>query len=413
MLRQHVVATVAVMAMLAPAGEASAQTPAPAPAVTAGFQDGFFIQSADGAHRLLFGIVAQVDGRFSLDDPAPITDTFAVRKMRPTLSGRVARYFDFKVMPDFGNGTATLTDAYFDIRFSPKLRVRSGKDKTPVGLELLVGDAFVLFLERSLATGLVPNRDVGVQVQGDLNPKVYYAAGLFNGVADGASSTSDVDTNSGKDFAGRIVVQPFRTTTAQPRALNGLGFQIGVSAGPQAGALPVLRTSVGQTYFAYAPGTVASGTRTRFTPSVFYYRGSFGVFGEFVRSAQEATRAGLESEVANTAWNVTASYLLTGEGASSGITRPARPFDPAAGTWGAVQVLARYAELHVDDDVFVRGLAASGASAGAKQMTVGLNWYPASIIKYYLNYERTSFEPGAGPAREAEHVVVFRAQLGI
>lgn len=385
----------------------------PAPAVTSGFQDGFFIQSADGANRLVFGVVAQVDGRFSLDDPAPITDTFTVRKMRPTLSGRVARYFDFKVMPDFGNGTAVLTDAYLDIRFSPKFRVRSGKDKTPVGYELLIGDAFVLFLERSLATGLVPNRDVGVQVQGDLSPKVYYAAGLFNGVADGASSTSDVDTNSGKDLAGRIVVQPFRTTTAPPRALNGLGFQIGVSAGPQAGALPVLRTSVGQTYFAYASGTTASGTRTRITPSVFYYHRSFGVFGEFVRSAQQVTRAGVAGDVANTAWNVTASYLLTGEAASSGITRPARSFDPTAGAWGALQILARYAELHVDDDVFARGLAASNASAGARQVTVGLNWFPASVIKYYLNYERTSFEPGSGPGREAENVVVFRAQLGI
>jgi phosphate-selective porin OprO/OprP len=413
MLRRHIMATGAVMAMLVSAGDVFAQTSAQAPAVTAGFQDGFFVQSADGAHRLVFGIVAQVDGRFSLDDPAPITDTLAVRKMRPTLSGRVARYFDFKVMPDFGNGTATLTDAFFDIRFSPKLRVRSGKDKTPVGYEMLVGDAFVLFLERSLATGLVPNRDVGVQVQGDLSPKVYYATGLFNGVPDGASSTSDADTNSGKDFAGRIVVQPFRAAVPQPGALNGLGFQIGVSAGPQAGALPVLRTSVGQTYFAYAPGTTASGTRTRFTPSVFYYHRSFGVFGEFVRSAQETTRLGLESEVANTAWNVTASYLLTGEAASSGITRPARPFDPGAGTWGAVQVLARYAALTVDADVFARGLAAPGASAGAKQLTVGLNWYPASVIKYYLNYERTSFEPGSGPARAAEHVVVFRAQLGI
>jgi phosphate-selective porin OprO/OprP len=209
------------------------------------------------------------------------------------------------------------------------------------------------------------------------------------------------------------VRHPTPTPTAARTALNGLGFQIGVSAGPQAGALPVLRTSVGQTYFAYAPGTTASGTRTRFTPSVFYYHRSFGVFGEFVRSAQETTRLGLESEVANTAWNVTASYLLTGEAASSGITRPARPFDPGAGTWGAVQVLARYAALTVDADVFARGLAAPGASAGAKQLTVGLNWYPASVIKYYLNYERTSFEPGSGPARAAEHVVVFRAQLGI
>ena len=177
-----------------------------------------------------------MDGRFSVDDPLPITNTFAIRKVRPTFSGRVARYFDFKFMPDFGNGTTTIHDAYFDIRFSPKFRIRSGKDKTPVGYELLIGDAFLLFPERSLASSLVPNRDVGVAAQGDLSPKFYYAAGVFNGIGDGASSSTDVDTNNGKDLAGRIVVQPFRSTQTPAGALNGLGFQIGGSTGKQTGA---------------------------------------------------------------------------------------------------------------------------------------------------------------------------------
>src|SRR5207249_2200082 len=110
------------------------------------------------------------------------------------------------IMPDFGNGTAVMQDAYFDVRFSPKFRVRTGKDKTPVGYELLQGDAFVLFPERALASSLVPNRDIGVQVQGDLTPKVFYAAGVFNGIPDGTSGPTELDANSDKDLAGRIVV---------------------------------------------------------------------------------------------------------------------------------------------------------------------------------------------------------------
>lgn len=404
-----------ILAVLAVAGgPAEAQQGSSAqPAQTSGFQDGFFVQSASGDHRLVFGIVAQVDGRFSLDDPAPITDTFTIRKMRPTLSGRVARYFDFKVMPDFGNGTAALTDAYFDIRFSPKFRIRTGKDKTPVGYEMLIGDAFVLMLERSLATSLVPNRDVGVQVQGDISPKVFYAAGVFNGVPDGASSSTDVDTNSGKDVAGRLVLQPFRTPATPTRRLNGLGFQIAGSAGSQSVALPTFRTSVGQTWFSYAPGTTADGMRTRFTPSAFFYYRSFGAFAEYVRSTQDVTRFGTTSAVTNRAWGVTTSYLLTGEPASSGITRPRAAFDPSAGTWGAVQILARYAALTIDDGVFANGLAGAAAGAGARQFTLGVNWYPASVVKYYLNYERTSFEPGVAAGRTTEHVLLFRAQLGI
>ena len=229
-----------------------ATTPAPAPApLQAGFQDGFFIQTANGDYRLLFGFVAQTDGRFVVDDPLhAVTDTFTIRKIRPTWSGRIARYFDFKLMPDLGNGTVVMQDAYFDIRFSPKFRVRTGKDKTPVGLELLQGDAFVLFPERSLASGLVPNRDTGVQVQGDvLSNHLFYAAGVFNGIPDGTSSTTELDTNNGKDLAGRVVLTPWRSPATPPRRLNGLGFAVGGSAGQQFGALPSFRTSVLQTYF--------------------------------------------------------------------------------------------------------------------------------------------------------------------
>jgi phosphate-selective porin OprO and OprP len=191
------------------ARRAGAQGQAPQP--IAGFQDGFFIQSADGDNRLVFGLVAQIDARFELGDTVPVGSTFAIRKARPTLSGRLGRYFDFKVMPDFGNGQAVLADAYVDIRFFRALRVRTGKDKVPVGHELLQGDGNLMFQERTLASNLVPNRDLGIQAQGEAwGPRLSYAAGVFNGIPDGTSSTADTDANGAKDLVGRVTVQPFR-----------------------------------------------------------------------------------------------------------------------------------------------------------------------------------------------------------
>ena len=332
---------------------AAPQAAAPA-SLQAGFEDGFFVQTANGDTRLIFGLVAQTDGRFLVDDPMPFTNTFTIRKARPTFTGQIAKYFDFKVMPDFGSGTVVLEDAYLDIRFSTKFRVRSGTDKTPIGYELMVGDAYVLFPERSLATSLVPNRDIGVQVQGDVAPnRISYAAGVFNGVPDGASSTTDLDGNSAKDLVGRIVLNPFRSTPSPNRPINGLGFQIAGSTGGELGALPTFRTSVQQTYFSYASGAAASGTRSRVTPAVFYDYKGFGAYAEYVRSTQPVTRGGVETDVANHAWEVTGSYLLTGEAASAGIVRPRRDFDPASGRWGALQLIARYATLTVDPNAFI------------------------------------------------------------
>src|ERR1043165_8569815 len=121
------------------------QTVDPAhPTVTAGWQDGFFLQSANGENRLVLGLTLQADGRFIFADPQTVADTFTIRKARPTFSGPVAKYFEFRIMPDFGSGTTTVQDAYIDIRFSPRFRVRTGKDKTPIGYELLQGDPYLL-----------------------------------------------------------------------------------------------------------------------------------------------------------------------------------------------------------------------------------------------------------------------------
>ena len=252
-----------------------------------------------------------------------------------------------------------LLDGYFDIRFSPKFRLRSGKDKTPVGYELLIGDPYLVFPERSVVSLLVPNRDIGFQAQGDLaGGTLLYSAGIFNGnPADGTSTITDVDTNSGKDLAGRVVWMPFRSTKTPPHTLNTFGLHLGGSTGNQTGALPSYKTSAGQTYFEFPATTTADGRRNRVSPAVSFYLKGFGGFAEYARTAQDIVTSGVPRTVTNQAWGVTATYVLTGEATSDRGVRPKAPFDPAAGTWGAVQVAARYAELTLDGDLFALDIA--------------------------------------------------------
>lgn len=398
---------------------AAAAQPAQAPAApAAGWQSGFVIQSADGSHRVTIGAVVQMDGKFTPDDPPAFVDTFTLRKARVIMAGRVARYFDFRIVPDFGNGATTLLDAQFDVRFSPAFRIRAGKDKTPVGYELLLGDAALLFPERALASSLAPNRDVGIQVQGDVRGgTLTYAAGVFNGVPDASSSTADADVNAGKDLAGRLVLHPFRWSSATPGPLSGLGFHVGGSTGTQVGTLPAFRTSAGQTYFSYAPAAnglpaaVASGSRTRVTPAVFYYYKRLGAFGEYIRTSQTVSRGADTRDLSHHGWEVTGSYFLTGESAGPGLPTPRAPFDPPTQKWGALQVLTRYSVLTLDAATWDAGFAAPNTSRQARQFTVGLNWYPAAVVKYYLNYERTSFDTPPPGGRPVEHTVFFRLQL--
>ena len=129
-----------------------------------------------------------------------------------------------------------------------------------------------------------------------------------------------------------------------------------------------------------------------------------------MRSAQDVSRASEVDRITNDGWEVTASYVLTGEPASDRGIRPKHALDPQAGGWGALQLVARYSELHVDPLAFSRGLAAPTASADAASWAIGANWYPATPIKYYVMYERTTFD-GGNTHRPAENVAVFRVQL--
>ena len=401
-------AVLAQSAPSAPAAPASTQTAA-APLPVAGWQNGFFIQSTNGDNRVTIGTVIQVDGKFTTDTPAAFTDTFTIRKARLALAGRIAKHFDFKVTPELGNGAATVVDASFDTRFSNAFRIRVGKDKTPVGLELLYSDPGLLFPERSLASTLVPNRDIGVQALGDVaGQKITYAFGVFNGIVDGSNSTADVDTNNGKDVAGRVVVQPFRRAT-NPGVLNSFGLHLGGSHGKQTGALPSFKTSAGQTYFSYT-GATADGERWRVSPAAFYYHSVVGVFAEYAKTEQRITKGAVSRTIGNAGWDVSASINLTGEAATNSIVPPKRVFDPSKGTWGAVQLVLRYSALTIDQAAFDAGLNAANTSREAKQFTVGVNWYPVQFIKYYLNYERTTFEGGVA-ARPTEHTIFFRGQV--
>src|SRR6185436_1214802 len=245
-------------------------------------------------------------------------------------------------------------------------------------------------------TALVPNRDIGLQALGDIaGGVVSYSAAIMNGVADGARA--DLDTNDGKDVSGRVVVRPFQKTRTP---LRGFGVAIAGSRGRQSGAaaLPSFKTqSLQQPYFSYSSGATAEGLRTRYSPQFFYYYKAFGAFGEYVRTNTPIRKAAVTTDVAHEAWQVAASYVLTGEPATdapAGV-RPRANFDFGHGHLGAFQVAARYHTLKVNNRAFEFNLATAGSSRKAEAWTAGLNWILTGNLKYTFNFERTVFDGNA------------------
>lgn len=409
--RMMTLGTLVTIAAVGTGPRASAQAPAAPEGPAVVWNNGITVRFNTGDDELQVGALIQTDGRFSVNDPLhAVTDTLFLRRVRTILQGRAARYFEFRLMPDFAGGTVVLFDAYFDTRFSNAFRIRVGKDKTPVGLEQLQTDYAVTFPERTLVSNLVPNRDIGIQAQGDLaKGMVSYVGALFNGVPDGTNG--DVDTNSGKDLAGRLTVRPF-TRTAHA-GLAGLGIALGSSMGREAGALPLFKSSDQQAFFSYAPTATADGIRTRISPSAFYYYKAIGAFGEYASSKQAVTKGNATADIGNTAWEVTGTVVATAERATDRTVIPTRPFDPGRHTWGALQLAVRYSALTVDPRAFALGFANAGASRNARAFGIGATWFANSYVKQVLTFERTVFDGDPNGPRKAENAIVFRLQLNL
>jgi phosphate-selective porin OprO/OprP len=381
-------------------------------------KDGFGIKSPDNAFQLRFRAHVQADSRWFEDDSG--RDQFLMRRIRPILEGTLYEKFGFRLMPDFAGSNLQILDAYVDANLDAAFRIRAGKFKGPVGFERLQSPADLLMMERAFPTQLVPNRDIGLQLSGDLfGNTLTYQAGIFDGTVDGGSVEGD--NNNGKDFEARLFASPFRNTGWDP--LRGLGIGFAYTAGTQAGSatssnLPRFLTPGQNTFFAYAGGAFADGDRTRYVPQLYYSWGPFGLLGEYVVSEQEITRSTNSRKIGNSAWALTATYLLTGEDATSRGVVPREPFNLKERTWGAFELVARVSELDVDDDVFEGSAALRLAdpnmqASKATDYGIGLNWYLSRSYRLMFNYEQTSFEGGAAGSadRTDEKVFLTRFQL--
>jgi phosphate-selective porin OprO/OprP len=442
--------------------EAVAAEKKAAPIVKAS-SSGFSFGSADGKNELKIRGLLQADHRHFSDGANDVRgrsneragtlnadgfhdaeDTSLLRRVRPTIEGKVAGKYGFRFTPEFAGGSASAVDAYVEANLNPAIKIRAGKQKSIVGLERLQGGGDIKFVERSYVTNaILPNRDLGVTVSGDLfGNKLNYGVGIVNGVADGGNISTGNEYNGEREYTARLFATPFIDSDS---ALAGLGFGIGgtwtdytgeknlnftdtSSADATRNGLPSYVTEGQQTFFRYTSNAIADGQRIRWSPQANYYNGPFGVIAEYAKVSQDVSLAsggsasgggagtatvitpGTKKNLKHDAWDIGVSYLITGEDASFKGVKPKQDFDLDKGGWGAWELVARYSEINLDDDTFkdaagryaAEGSAASNAfsdltksAKSAQTWTVGVNWYLNSNAKIALNYARTSFDGGA------------------
>ncbi len=400
--------------------------------------EGLWVGSANKDFFLELRGLVQVDSRTYLNSPAIAgNDGFLLRRARTIMQGTLYHDFNFMFVPDFAPPTPTIFDALINYNYSPEFQIMAGKFKAPIGLEQLIADRNIIFNERSMATDLVPNRDVGIQLHGRLfDRQLSYAVGVFNGTSDGGNSPNNNFAND-IAFMGRLFLMPFVKT---PGPLRGLGFGVAGSyesaslasinglPSNTGGVLPGYYTDGQLQFFAYNPAggavVTAQGVHWRVSPQAYYYIGSFGLLGEFVISDQEVRRTLVapfaSAQLQNTAWQIAASYLVTGEKAGyDNVVTPKHPFNPRTGDWGALQLVARYMQLDVDPAAFPLFSNPSTSARSAMAWSVGLTWFLNRNLSMNLDFSHTWFNGGGGPGivapatvtRNDENVLFTRIEL--
>lgn len=116
------------------------------PKVVAGYNKGFYIETADKESKIKF------DGRFHGDFKTYLGDhpdhaSFFVRRARLCASGTLYKYYDFRVESEFGKGGSRLNDGFMNIHYWPFAQLKFGQFKTPFSMEELHSDNWIDFIE--------------------------------------------------------------------------------------------------------------------------------------------------------------------------------------------------------------------------------------------------------------------------
>jgi len=338
------------------------------PAARTGYDEGFFLRSADGRHELTLGGLFQIDALYYGAERDPETD-FVLRKMRLELGFRVEERLIGTLETNFQADGVELDEAWVGFEGDAgRQRWMFGRMKAPFGLEELRGRKRVELPRYSLLNQFSPAEDHGVFVDGRSASGAWeYGAALYNG-------SGDADSNSSKDVALRAMWHPFagRSDSAWEHLQLGLAGTAGSQQG-DAAQHPV-ENELGREAVRFAPGTSLEDSRTRLGFELAWFRGPWFVQAEALWLEQELEQGASAERGSIQGAYVSVTHVLTGEDKTYAGIAPREPYDIASSTGGgAWAVVARCAQLDLDDDFATFALPGSFTDR-IQCFALGLDW---------------------------------------
>jgi hypothetical protein len=396
----------------APAGAApAAPEPDDLPQFAVAGPAGFGLVSADRQSMLATHWLLESDFQDLLDRGAPVAsrDSFVLRFAGLRLDAILQRDFHAQLFVNLADNRVTLIESWIEARLASWARLRAGTFQFPITQERLTPGTSLPFVSTSVAAMLLPARDTGVQLLGQVGELSYNLA-VVNGAAAGVAGGADGD--SSKDVVARLFARPFATSGVA--ALAGLGVGVGASTGTHTGTatnpqLPVLSSYGGQIYFSYRPMAAAAGRVDRIAPHLTWSSGPVAVYGDAVWTRERV--AG--TDVTAHAESAIATVVVTGEDAEPlAFVTPARPFEPASGQLGAIALVLGAGALDISGSAFPALADPTTAMRGFRVLGAGANWYLSRGVAVLASYGHQVFRAMPGSvARADEDTLIVRFEL--
>ncbi|WP_337174043.1 porin [Paludisphaera sp.] len=372
------------------------------------FSKGFVFDTDDEEFVLRFNNETQVESRlFEQSGQTLAHDQIAIPRQIWAFSGRITKPLEYMASFNKGFGDFNLRDAYINFNFDKRLMFRLGRYRVPYTYEFYAeSNVELLAPERSVyAINYGLNRQIGYMAWGELlSDRMEYAVGMFNGPRNGFE-----DFHDGVDLIAYLNVRPFQESKRFP-FLNHLNIGGSVASGEQRNDIQprFLRTSVNASnsegaatssvpFLAFNEGVSEAGDRALWSVHAAYFYKGLSLLAELDggHSTYGWSDRDLQTRVPVGGYYVQAGYLLTGETLEKRtVIDPIRPFSLKRGEFGlgALEAHARYAAIHLGDEVFLEGLSDPNLWTNkAGVIDTGLNWYPNRYLKIYLDWQHSMF----------------------
>lgn len=405
--------------------------------LTAGWNgEHFFIRSADGQFTISpYGYV-NTDYRAYQGDGAP-SDTFVLRRARFGFQGSYGSHFDFALLTDAAATSGSVVrDVYLNIRVKPEFQFQAGQFKVPFGQETGLGVTNLDFIERGFQSMLYPSaasayRSPGAVLHGDFyGGVIQWFVGAFNGKGYALANTTNQP-----EVIGRLRFYPWRKSKNSWLKEFAFGGAVDRARSSIIGGDVSFSGQLPDAAYNFFPQFRINGPVERYNGEFTYIHSSFALRGEYDQLAMYRNNVGSYQVgglgylslpgIRAKAWDIGATYLLTGEKRpENGTPRVKHPLfgpDTPGGTGrglGAWEVAVRYTGAQAIEpgtnylNYYTPGFVPT-YDFHTNETTIGLNWYPNYWVRYMVNFniDRLKDPSTIGAEPQNYYVVLQRVQF--